>query len=412
MAGSPLPQAGEKPRDIKLNNRRIVLGLLARKDRATLGELAAESAPFPQHRQKVRRLFPPERPGCRRRQRQLHQRRGQKAGHVRAGPPLGQHRELLLLRDRTLRRATQRSTDCLCEARENLPAYTPEAVVAGCRRLLDRMLAESPERPGPLRWVTCSIHGIVDIHTGTVLSNRQDAWNGRVPLGDMLREALGAPVSCCNPVRTMLLCEADADPAVADNSAIVYTNGPGAMAAIIRRGIVVQGKRCVLGEIAGIPLGFSAHPASDTALGGDSLGYLVCRKKLLEEIASQPVLYQTSGLSELGRQPTLHDIFSAAGLGDKLARAVVRYAARWFAVSLRQLLFLADPDIIIIQGDYASAGQYFLDTLRQYVQSYVAPAVDVIPDIRLSRLGETASCLLGGALIGRGAVFEDDSLYE
>ena len=41
MAGSPLPQAGEKPRDIKLNNRRIVLGLLARKDRATLGELAA-----------------------------------------------------------------------------------------------------------------------------------------------------------------------------------------------------------------------------------------------------------------------------------------------------------------------------------------------------------------------------------
>ena len=102
----------------------------------------------------------------------------------------------------------------------------------------------------------------------------------------------------------------------------------------------------------------------------------------------------------------------AAGLRDKLARAVVRYAARWFAVSLRQLLFLADPDIIIIQGDYASAGQYFLDTLRQYVQSYVAPAVDVIPDIRLSRLGETASCLLGGALIGRGAVFEDDSLYE
>ena len=136
------------------------------------------------------------------------------------------------------------------------------------------------------------------------------------------------------------------------------------------------------------------------------------RKNLLEEIASQPVLYQTSGLSELGRQPTLHDIFSAAGLGDKLARAVVRYAARWFAVSLRQLLFLADPDIIIIQGDYAPAGQYFLDTLRQYVQSYVAPAVDVIPDIRLSRLGETASCLLGGALIGRGAVFEDDSLYE
>lgn len=412
MAGSPLPQAGEKPRDIKLNNRRIVLGLLARKDRATLGELAAESALSRNTVKKCVDFF-------------LQKGLVADAGKGISTSEGGKKPDMFALDRRWGSIASfyccgtelsgglyDLTRDCLCEARENLPAYTPEAVVAGCRRLLDRMLAESPERPGPLRWVTCSIHGIVDIHTGTVLSNRQDAWNGRVPLGDMLREALGAPVSCCNPVRTMLLCEADADPAVADNSAIVYTNGPGAMAAIIRRGIVVQGKRCVLGEIAGIPLGFSAHPASDTALGGDSLGYLVCRKKLLEEIASQPVLYQTSGLSELGRQPTLHDIFSAAGLGDKLARAVVRYAARWFAVSLRQLLFLADPDIIIIQGDYAPAGQYFLDTLRQYVQSYVAPAVDVIPDIRLSRLGETASCLLGGALIGRGAVFEDDSLYE
>ena len=165
-------------------------------------------------------------------------------------------------------------------------------------------------------------------------------------------------------------------------------------------------------EITGIPLGFSAHPASDTALGGDSLGYLVCRKKLLEEIASQPILFKASGLSALGRQPTLRDIFRAASIGDKLAQAVVRYAARWFAVSLRQLLFLADPDIIIIQGDYAGAGDYFLSTLKQYVQSYVAPAVDVIPDIRLSALGETASCLLGGAIIGAGALFSGDEMYE
>ena len=412
MAGLSLSQSGEKPRDIKLANRRVVLRLLAQHDRATLGELAAESALSRNTVKKCIDFF-------------LAKGIAADAGKGSSTSEGGKKPDMFALDSRWGSIASfyccgtelfgglySLTRDCLCEARETLPDYTPEAVVAGCKRLLEQMMAESAEHPGPLRWVTCSIHGIVDIHTGTVLSNRQNAWNGRVPLGDMLRDALSAPVSCCNPVRTMLLCEADADPAVADNSAIVYTHGPGAMAAIIRRGVVVQGKRCVLGEITGIPLGFSAHPASDTALGGDSLGYLVCRKKLLEEIASQPALYRSSGLSALGRQPTLHDIFSAAGLGDKLAQAVVRYAARWFAVSLRQLLFLADPDIIIIQGDYAPAGQYFLDTLRQYVQSYVAPAVDVIPDIRLSTLGETSSCLMGGALIGLGAVFEDDSLYE
>lgn len=412
MAASSLPQSGEKPRDIKLNNRRIVLKLLSQKEKVTLGELAAESALSRNTVKKCIDFF-------------LAKGIVADAGKGSSTSEGGKKPDMFTLDGRWGSIASfyccgteltgalyTVSQQCLCQTGETLPVYTPEEVMAGCKRLLDRMMAESREHPGPLRWVTCSIHGIADIHTGTVLSNRQNAWNGRVPLGDMLREALGAPVSCCNPVRTMLLWEAEKDKTVKDNSAIVYTNGTGAMAAIIRHGVVVQGKRCVLGEITGIPLGFSAHPASDTALGGDSLGDLVCRKKLLEEMASQPALFQTSELSQLGRQPTLNDIFTAAGMGDKLAQAVVRYAARWFAVSLRQLLFLADPDIIIIQGDYVGAGQYFLDTLRQYVQSYVAPAVDVIPDIRLSKLDENDSCLMGGSIIGLGSVFADDGLYE
>ena len=412
MAGTSLPQAGEKPRDIKLNNRRIVLRLLAAGEKVTLGELAAESGLSRNTVKKCVDFF-------------LQRGIAADAGKGSSTSEGGKKPDMFALEGRWGSIASfyccgqelsgalySAARECLCEAQELLPAYTPEEVAAGCGRLLKKMQAESGSRPGPLKWAVCSIHGIVDIHTGSVLSNRQDAWNGRVPLGEMLKSALGVPVSCCNPVRTMLLCEADHDPAVSDNSALVYTNGPWAMAAIIRRGTVIQGKRCVLGEITGIPLGFSAHPASDTALGGDSLGYLVCRKKLLEEIASQPILFKASGLSALGRQPTLRDIFRAASIGDRLAQAVVRYAARWFAVSLRQLLFLADPDIIIIQGDYAGAGDYFLSTLKQYVQSYVAPAVDVIPDIRLSALGETASCLLGGAIIGAGALFSGDEMYE
>ena len=76
------------------------------------------------------------------------------------------------------------------------------------------------------------------------------------------------------------------------------------------------------------------------------------------------------------------------------------------------VLLLAGTLCVIYAASYIDMTNENQEMLRQYVQSYVAPAVDVIPDIRLSRLGETASCLLGGALIGRGAVFEDDSLYE
>ena len=114
----------------------------------------------------------------------------------------------------------------------------------------------------------------------------------------------------------------------------------------------------------------------------------------------------------LGHEPELSDIFMAAERGDELGQAVIRYAARWFAVSIRQLLFLADPDIIILQGDYADAGEYFLSTLKRYVQSYVAPAVSVIPDIRISRQDEITSCIRGGGIIAENGVFSAKEMYE
>ena len=77
-----------------------------------------------------------------------------------------------------------------------------------------------------------------------------------------------------------------------------------------------------------------------------------------------------------------------------------------------QARLAADPDIILIQGDYADAGEYFLETLRGYVKSYAAPAVSVIPVIRLSTLSDNESCRLGGGLIAVNHVFNQDEIYE
>ena len=410
---APEQIAGEKPRDIKLNNRRIVLELLQRSDRVSLGQLA-ESCNL--SRNTIKKCM------------DFFVRKGiaADAGKGSSTSEGGKKPDMFMLDENwgivgSIYSAGNHlygalysiGLTLLTRDVEELPVYTPDEVVSGCGRLMRRMLADTGKDPALLKSVTCSIHGVVDIHTGTVFSSGLGGWNGQVPLGEMLSaEQFGVPVYCCNPVRSMMLCEAEQDSTVADNSAILYTHGRGAMAAVIRNGIVVQGKRCVLGEISGIPLNFTSHPDSDTSLGGDSLGALVCNDRLISEIGSNPALYLSSSLSGLGQEPELSDIFQAAEAGDELGQAVMRYAARWFAVSLRQLLFLADPDIIIIQGDYAGAGEYFLTTLRRYVQSYVAPSVSVIPDIRLSRQEENGSCLRGGAIVSRNRVFASDEMYE
>ena len=40
-----------------------------------------------------------------------------------------------------------------------------------------RMLADTGKDPALLKSVTCSIHGVVDIHTGTVFSSGLGGWN-------------------------------------------------------------------------------------------------------------------------------------------------------------------------------------------------------------------------------------------
>lgn len=418
------PQSGEKPRDIKLNNRRIVLELLRRQDKITLGELAASCSLSRNTVKKCMDFF-------------LEKGIAADAGKGCSTSEGGKKPDMFRLDENWgilcsfyVRYGEVRGAlytiglTRLCADREPLFAYSPGEVVDSCERLLRRLLERCGWDAGRLKAISCALHGVVDTYTGTVLSEfhadkslsgLEDSaghWNGHVPLGKMLTERLGAPVTCSNPVRTMLLCEAEKDTAIRDNSALIYTHDAAPMAALIRGGHVIQGKRCVLGEIGGIPLNFTAHPDSGTSLGGDGLGHLVCRRRLLEEMNRHPELLLSSTLYTLGHEPTLSDIFAAAENGDELGRAMVRHAARWFAVSIRQFLFLADPDIILIQGDYAKAGSYFLETLRQYVKSYVAPSVSVIPDIRLSSQEEVDSCILGGAIVASGQVFGSDTMYE
>ncbi len=412
------PQSGEKPRDIKLNNRRIVLELLRRQDKTTLGELAASCSLSRNTVKKCMDFF-------------LEKGIAADAGKGCSTSEGGKKPDMFRLdenwgilcsfyvQSRLIHGALYSiGLTQICTDTEPISAYAPDEITEGCHRLLLRLLKNAGRDSSRLKAVFCSLHGVVDTYTGTVLSIFSvnspffSNWDGHVPLGKMLSEKLGAPVYCSNPVRTMLRCEAERDAMIQDNSAMIYTHDAAPMAAIIRKGHLIQGKRCVLGEIGGIPLNFTAHPDSDVCLGGDGLGSLVCLQRLLQEMNRYPELLVSSSLHSLGREPSLSDIFAAAESGDVLGRALIRHAARWFAVSIRQFLFLADPDIILIQGDYANAGNYFLETLRQYVKSYVAPAVSVIPDIRLSALDEIESCILGGAIMASRLVFKSDTMYE
>ena len=119
--------------------------------------------------------------------------------------------------------------------------------------------------------------------------------------------------------------------------------------------------------------------------------------------------------SPLCRKPVqdlcVRDVFAASSQNDLLAAAIVDRLARYFAVALRNVTLLFNPDQVIFQGDYAAADQRFLDTMMQELRTfnyYEAPSPFVLQadrrDIReLATLG--AYTLLIDRLFSEEALF-------
>jgi predicted NBD/HSP70 family sugar kinase len=94
-------------------------------------------------------------------------------------------------------------------------------------------------------------------------------------------------------------------------------------------------------------------------------------ERLLESAASEYMEYPGSPLSTAAKNKTLEicDIFSASSEGDAFACKLMDKVIFWFAILIRNIILSHDPQIIILYGIYQSAGSYFLNKLREQVES-------------------------------------------
>ncbi len=98
---------------------------------------------------------------------------------------------------------------------------------------------------------------------------------------------------------------------------------------------------------------------------------------------------------EAGASP-LPVIVGAAEQGDRLGRELIREAAWYFAVAINNIVQICDPGSIIVYGDYANAGDYFMDSLRERFASLALQGIDRRTSIERSKM-EDSQGLIGAA---------------
>jgi glucokinase len=224
-------------------------------------------------------------------------------------------------------------------------------------------------------------------------------WEGEVPLGPMLREALpGRTVAVDNDVNAASLGEHLHGAAVGRDDMLCVFVGTGVGGGMVLDGRLRRGPRGMTGEIGHVIVG------GDRVCGCGLPGHLEAyagRRGLETEARRRIEAGEASLLAELaGDQRMKSGVFLKAWeAGDPLAVSLIDEAVQALAAVMASAAMLIDLDLIVVGGGLAEKfGARMLNPLRTAVAERVYPGQRL--DVVTAALGDNAGVVGAAGLVG------------
>lgn len=232
--------------------------------------------------------------------------------------------------------------------------------------------------PGPVQ--DSSVVAIVCANLG--------GW-GDCDAGAQLSQLLGGlRVQVGNDANVAALGEIWMGAAKGCRSAVMVTLGTGVGGGVVADGKLIEGAHGAGGEIGHI----TVNPQETTQCGcgkhgcleqySSATGVVRCMNKLLEQNPDVPCTLR-------GRDFAAKDVFDAARSGDKLAQQEVEDMTLTLALALGNIAAITDPEMFLVGGGVARAGDVLLEPLSRHYQANAFLSCRNTP-IRLASLGNDA----------------------
>ncbi|MBI4910162.1 MAG: ROK family protein [Acidobacteria bacterium] len=208
---------------------------------------------------------------------------------------------------------------------------------------------------------------------------------------------LGAmPVAADNDARVALLGERRWGAARGLSDVIMLTLGTGVGGGILTGGVPVRGAIGAGGHLGHL----TVDPHGVTCICGNR-GCLetVFSSKAIEAAAFSAQHRGVAGtLLSHGKPPTCEQVFREAAEGDAVAREIVERGVALLAGAIAALAFVFDPELVILGGQIADAGDVLLAPLRRQFHERTVPLLRrEIPVVR-TRLSDPSGVLGAAAL--------------
>ncbi len=238
--------------------------------------------------------------------------------------------------------------------------------------------------------------GICDTGRGVVRYAHNLGWND-FSAADALQKKLDMPVRIANDGNCAALGEAVAGAAKGCESALVLTLGTGVGGGFVLRGKLCAGHNGLGGEFGHIRIAADGEKCSCGEFGCweayASATALVRQAARAASVCPDSALHRCGTLSG-------STVYAAAASGDPTARSVTEKYAEYVGMGLVSLINVLFPEIVLIGGGIANAGEALFGPVREYVHehSFVRDR-SLLPPIRAAALGNDAGIIGAAALI-------------
>ena len=276
------------------------------------------------------------------------------------------------------------------------------------------LLQHNQIHPDHLYGVSVSTPGIVNYQTNSLKFNSlSPAWGANIPIAEALRPYFlpETPILVEN-VGKMTARSLLHKRELQDKRILVVFSSWGVSGSFIERDRILHGKNSLIGEIGHMIL----EPNDSERCGCGGCG---CFERLVSNDHLRGKVTRTIGAhpaSMLNRVPmeelTVETVFAASAQGDAYARSLVSDLARYFAMALRNITLVFDPNLVVFYGDFAYADDHFQQEFKRQLSEFQYYPEEGPFQLELDRHPIEDLDLRGSYVLLLDHIFSAPALYE
>lgn len=266
--------------------------------------------------------------------------------------------------------------------------------------LVDKMLKDSEIDKSKVNGVGMGIPGPV-INGEIVTFFANFPWEKGLNIANILEKKLNLPVKLGNDANVITLGETWKGAAKGYRNVLGLTLGTGVGGGILIDGKILEGFRGAGAEVGHMKLvengklcgcgqqGCWEAYASATAIVKETINRF-------DENKFNLVWKNIDGNIKLLEAK---HVFDAAKEEDRFAVEIIDYTAKYLAMGIGNLLNVLNPEIIIVGGGVALAGDFLFDKVKKELKKYTLPVTLENIKIVQAKLGEDAGIVGAAALL-------------